>query len=255
MLADVKIMTSARLPLALVTVAASAALLAGCSAPASTPTTPASGDQLADASGLSGLKAEIPTDVTETAPPAAPDAGQLPDGYSLVTDQTGALSVVLPDAWSQVDGAPFATSDGREWASIIATTDSAAYPSDWTVAGIEFSGTAVDGPLDADTQTAFLTQLSTPLDQNCTAGKTAQPYDDGLYKGYFSNWENCGGSGTFGIVVVAQDPQAKQFVFLRGKFVTDEEKDVAFTQIFTTFQSTQGLDKASTGDRAFVPGS
>lgn len=237
------------LPLTLMSAAASIALLAGCSAPDTTadPTTPA-------ADKAPTLKADIPTTEPTSAPLPEPAPGQLPEGYNVVADDTGVLSVVLPDAWAQVDGRPFTTADGRDWASIIATTDSAAYPTDWNVAGLEFSGTAVDGQLDADVQTQFLADLSTPLDQNCDAWQVAQPYDDGLYTGFYSNWGNCGDGETFGVVVVAQDPTFHHFVFLRGKFVTDEEKEVAYKQIFTTFASTQGLEKAATDDsRVFVP--
>lgn len=242
-------MSRSRLPLALATAAASIALLAGCSTPAATPTPTSAA---ADLSGAPTLKAEIPTDVAPTTlKPVAPPT--IPDGYGVVTDDTNVLSVVVPTTWVP-DGRPFSTADGREWASIIATPDAAAYPSDWTVAGIEFGGSLVDGQLAQDVATQFLTDLSSPLDAACEPAKTAQPYDDGLYKGYFSNWNNCGGAGTFGIVVVAQDPGFHHVVFLRGKFVTPEDQDVTFTQIFTTFASTQGLDKASTGDRAFVPG-
>ena len=244
-------MTRSHLLPALATAAASIALLAACSTPAPAPVeTPTAA--AADLGEAPTLKAEIPTAVAPTTlKPVAPTT--LPAGYGVITDDTGVLSVVVPTTWVP-DGRPFSTADGREWASIIATPDAAAYPTDWNTAGIEFSGTLVDGQLTQDVVTQFLTDLSSPLDANCTPAKTAQPYDDGLYKGYFSNWNACGGGSTFGIVVVAQDPGFHHLVFLRGKFVTPEDNDVTFTQIFTTFASTQGLDKASTGDRAFVPG-
>lgn len=248
---DVKTMTRTRLPLALAAAAASVALLAACSA--TTPTTEPTADAALDTSKAPTLKADIPTPATDPTTAPEPDAGDLPDGYSLVTDDEGVLSVVVPDTWSDVDGAPFTTADGREWASLIATPDATAYPTDWNVAGIEFGGTAVDGELPEDVVKQFLTDLSSPLDQNCDAGKTAEPYDDGLYVGWFSNWNGCGDDDTFGIVVVAQDPGFHHFVFLRGKFVTEEDNGETFQQIFTTFQSTQGLDKASTGARTFVP--
>lgn len=240
-----------RLPLALATAAASIALLAACSAPAPT-TDPTTEPELGTKAPT--LRADIPAAVPEPTDPPVPQQGELPEGYSLVFDDEGVLSVVLPDEWSDVDGRPFTTTDGREWASIIATPDAEAYPSDWNTAGIEFSGTAVDGQLDEQVVTQFLTDLSAPLDQNCDALKTAEPYDDGLYVGWFSNWNGCGDDDTFGIVVVAQDPDFNHLVFLRGKFVTEEDNTTTFDQIFTTFQSTQGLDKAATDDRVFVPG-
>ena len=245
-------MTRTRLPLALATAAASIALLAACSTPATTPTTEPT-EAAIETSKAPTLKATIPTASDDkVAAPAAP--GTIPEGYGLIKDDTGALSVVVPTTWADVDGRPFSTSDGREWASLIATPSAATYPSDWNVAGIEFSGTAVEGQLPEDVVKQFLTDLSSPLDQNCDPLKTAQPYTDGLYTGFFSNWNGCGEGDTFGIVVVAQDPEFHHLVFLRGKFVTPEDNGTTFEQIFTTFQSTQGLDKAATDDRAFVPG-
>jgi hypothetical protein len=239
----VSVVKKTTLPLTLAAAAASIALLAGCSTPVDGPE-PIPETPAIETSKAPTLKANIPTAVTEDAP--AQDAGELPEGYSLVVDDEGVLSVVLPDEWADVDGRPFTTSDGREWASIIASSDAEAYPSDWNVAGIEFSGTATEGEIPADVATQFLTDLSAPLDENCDALKTAEPYDDGLYKGVFSNWNGCGDDDTFGIVVVAQDPEFHHLVFLRGKFVTEEDNGETFEQIFTTFQSTQGLDKAAT---------
>jgi hypothetical protein len=235
-----------RITLTAVTAAASIALLAGCSTPE--PEHTAATNLSAD---VPTLRAEIPTEVEPT-PAPTPVQGELPEGYGYIFDDTGVLSVVTPEAWADVDGRPFTTTDGREWASIIATPDSTAYPSDWNVAGIEFGGTPVETQLDEQVAKQFLSDLSAPLDQNCDALKTAEPYDDGLYAGWFSNWNGCGEGDTFGIVVVAQDPQFHHLVFLRGKFVTEEDNGDTFDLIFTTFQSTQGLDKAATDDRAFV---
>jgi hypothetical protein len=247
-------MTRSRLPLALVVAAASIALLAGCSTPAPTPTDDGSTETKAQlGTKAATLNANIPAAPTIPVAAPTPEPVTLPEGYSLVFDDEGVLSVVLPDAWADVDGRPFTTADGREWASLIVTPDAAGYPNDWNVAGIEFDGTVTDGQVAEADVTQFLTDLSAPMDQNCDAGKVLEPYDDGLYAGFFSNWTGCGDGETFGIVVVAQDPDFHHLVFLRGKFVTEEDNGETFDQIFGTFQSTQGLDKASTSDRFFNP--
>ncbi|MEZ5189855.1 MAG: hypothetical protein R2717_02475 [Schumannella sp.] len=112
------------------------------------------------------------------------------------------------------------------------------------------------GPaLEDDVTTAFLNDLAAPLAASCQVAKQAEPYNDGLYAGFFSTFGNCNGGDTFGIVVVAQDPEFSHFVYLRGKFVSEQDKGDTFNLIFTTFQSTQGLEQASDDeDRAFVPG-
>jgi serine protease Do len=243
-------MTRTRLPLALAAATASALLLAACSTP-----TPSDDDTVEAAVGgdIPTLRAEAPLPEPEDTPAPTPEPGDIPEGYDLVFDDTGVLSVVLPEAWSDVDGRPFSTTDGREWASIIATPDAEAYPTDWTVAGLEFGGTLMEAEVPEDVAVQFLKDLSAPLDEACEPIYTARPYDDNLYAGWFSNWNDCGDEGTFGMVVVAQDPEFHHLVFLRGKFVTEEERGEAFELIFTTFQSTQGLDKAAGEDRTFVP--
>lgn len=235
-------MKRTRLHLALATATASVLLLAACSTPAAEPTTePANDPGIGDVPELRS-QAPLPEPADDPAP--TPTPGQIPEGYGVVFDDTGVLSVVLPEDWADVDGRPFTTGDGREWASIIATPDAAAYPTDWSVAGIEFSGTAIGEQLPADVQTSFLNDIASPLKEACSTGVDAQPYDDGLYVGYYSNFGECDGGDTFGIAVVAQDPQFKHFVFLRGKFVTEQDKGQTFDLVFTTFQSVQGLDKA-----------
>lgn len=247
-------MKRTRLPLALTAATASMLLLAACSTPVAEPTTEPAPDEPGIAEVPELRSQALPAEDEPTDPPQ-PQPGELPEGYSLVLDDTGVLSVVLPDEWADVDGRPFTTSDGREWASIIASADAEAYPTDWATAGLEFSGTAIGEQLPEDVQTSFLADIAQPFEAACDAGDVAQPYDDGLYVGFYSNYGNCDGGDTFGIAVVAQDPQFGHFVFLRGKFVSEEDKGQTFDQIFTTFQSVQGLDKAATlGSREIVSG-
>lgn len=237
-----------RLALVAVTAIASAALLASCSAPAEPDE-----DVAAIGSGIPTLRAEapIPEPVVTEAP--TPEPQQLPEGYSLAFDDTGVLSVVLPDDWD-VDGRPFATSDGREWASITASPSLADYPTDWATAGLEFGGTPMGTQLGEDVTTAFLTDIAAPLAGACQVLQKGEPYDDGLYRGFYSSFGSCDGGDTFGIAVVAQDPDGNHFVYLRGKFVSEQDKGDTFNLIFTTFQSTQGLPQASNDDdRSFVP--
>ncbi|MBX3194348.1 MAG: hypothetical protein KF727_04525 [Microbacteriaceae bacterium] len=239
-----------RFALIATTAIASAALLAGC---ASTTTeepevTAAVGGDIPD------LRAEAPVPAPEQTTAPTPEPQPMPEGYGYAFDDGGVLSVVLPQDWA-VDGRPFTTSDGREWASITAAPDLANYATDWNVAGLEFGGTPMGQQLGDDVTTAFLNDLAAPLAASCQVAKQAEPYNDGLYAGFFSTFGNCNGGDTFGIVVVAQDPEFSHFVYLRGKFVSEQDKGDTFNLIFTTFQSTQGLEQASDDeDRAFVPG-
>ena len=243
-------MRRTRLPLALAAATATVLMLGACSTPAAETATEPVDTGIGD---VPELRAAAPVPEPVDTPAPTPTPGQIPEGYTFVFDDTGVLSVVLPAAWSDVDGTPFTTSDGREWASILASPNAAAYPNDWAVAGIEFNGTAIGQELPADVQQSFLADIASPFNGVCDPLKTTEPYDDGLYKGWFSNFTDCGDVGTFGIAVVAQDPEFNHFVFLRGKFVSEQDKTTTFEQIFTTFQSTQGLVKAADGSRTFVP--
>lgn len=216
---------------------ASAALLAGATACAATPSAvpaPSPQDvQLDDVSTLSvGAELEgrpiVPSD--ETA-----DGGKLPDGYVYATDDYSMLSVAIPDTWTDVRGTPYADADGNQWAYLRSAPDVDAYVTTWDAAGLEFAGTYAGFELPDAALTSFAADLSPAFDQACTRERVGEPYDDGYYRGRLSTWTDCGGVGTSGLVITAQDPAAAHVVYLRGKFVTPEERSTALPLVLNSF--------------------
>ncbi|MEZ5249680.1 MAG: hypothetical protein R2713_10840 [Ilumatobacteraceae bacterium] len=66
-----------------------------------------------------------------------PDAGAAYTDYVTVTDVSGVLTVSVPTAWADVDGAPIDI-DGVSSPSIIASSSVAEYNSRWDVPGVQF---------------------------------------------------------------------------------------------------------------------
>lgn len=54
----------------------------------------------------------------------------------------------MPAEWTDVDGSPFNTDDGQEWASMVASTDIDTYFTNYKVSGMDFAdcgGTDTEG--------------------------------------------------------------------------------------------------------------
>ena len=61
------------------------------------------------------------------------------DSYATIVDDTGALTIDLPTAWTSLDAAPITLDDGRVLPQIIGSPDLDAYYSGWEAPGIFFT--------------------------------------------------------------------------------------------------------------------
>jgi serine protease Do len=124
------------------------------------------------------------------------------DGFALaaVQDDTGRLTVEVPEAWSDVDGRPIADQEsGGQIANLQAAPDLAGFRSTFTTPGVNY--TFYERILDVDGTMDFFIQRG-GLDVVCTdAGRT--DYDDGEFVGRLQRLENCGNSATTVVYVVA----------------------------------------------------
>lgn len=56
-------------------------------------------------------------------------------GFTLVSDDSGTISVEVPNEWSSVDGAPVTLNDGSQWKNVTASTNVQAYNDTWNTPG------------------------------------------------------------------------------------------------------------------------
>jgi len=148
-----------------------------------------------------------------------------------VTDDTGSISVTVPNTWVDVDGAGFSDAQGNSWISVTATPDRAGYEGTWGVPGVSVAATAY-GAMTVD---AALALLSEGLSAECTPVDVAQPYSDGVYTGQFSSWTGCGGSADYA-VLAATDPTQTYLVAVIAQLVSEFDKSTVLENIVNSFQ-------------------
>jgi hypothetical protein len=197
----------------------------------------------------------IDTGATPTATPSgAPvDDVDTQDGdFVGVFDDTHHVGVAVPASWSDVNGTGFVDGDGANWISVEAAPSISDYETLWNAPGVQVGATPFLEQIteaDADTRASgLLTQLTSiyNYDGQCTATKTAEPYSDNVYTGYFSTWNSCGGTDTSTLLLTAYDNNGTHLVFVSAALVSDEDKGATLDSIINSFQ-------ASFDDRAQTP--
>ena len=184
-----------------------AALLAGCVAPA--PVVTPSAEPTPDF-GTIGGESPIPIETDTPVEPVEPQTS----GFAPVLDDLGVLTVTVPDDWTDVNGIPFTTESGQEWASITVAPDIDAYLESWDVSGLEIAATAAQGTTEE--QLRGLLDSITQIYSTCETAGAITPYDDGFFVGFETVFEGCG-DGTVAFAITATDKAGTQGLFLRAQ--------------------------------------
>lgn len=112
-----------------------------------------------------------------------------------ISDDSGRLTVEVPDTWTDVDGTPLG--DGAP--NVQASTDLAAFRQ-LSASGISYTLLNQQNA-DPDATLDFLT--SSHVD-NCDV-REREDYDDGVFTGRLQQLDDCGGAGVTLIVIVASN--------------------------------------------------
>ena len=210
-----------------------AALLAGCVAPPVVVVETAKPED-PDFDTIGGGETPVPIETGEPIEPTEPSTA----GYTALLDDLGVVTVTVPSDWDDVNGTPFTTDAGQEWASIFAAPDIAQYQQTWDVSGIEIAATAAPGVTD-EQLLGLLESISSPYGACETVVQEASPYDDGFYTGFESAWEGCGtDTSAFAITVVSN--AGDQALFLRAQVTGDYDANEVYTQIVNSFDTKVG---------------
>jgi serine protease Do len=210
-----------------------AALLAGCVAP---PVVVVETAKPEDPDfGTIGGESPVPIETGEPIEPTEPSTA----GYTALLDDLGVVTVSVPSDWDDVDGAPFTTDAGQEWASIFAAPDIQGYLESWDVPGIEIAATAAPGVTD-EQLLGLLESISAQYGSCGTVVQEASPYDDGFYTGFESAWEDCGTNGTAAFALTVVSTAGDQAVFLRAQVTTDYDANEVYTQVANSFDTKVG---------------
>lgn len=194
---------------------------------------------------------EVPDEETEepasgSSTPADSSAGETTSGtsaggssesygsYTVVTDDTGTITVAIPEAWSDVDGAPI-EEGGVTIYDVRASSDLSAFQSSWTTPGVIV--TAVSDPPPAVTVEGVLDEVQAELGDDCESVEERQPYSDALYTGVFDVYSGCGAEGATYVAVGAEP--ADQSSVIRVQVQVNAERDLeALDAVLQSFEFT-----------------
>ena len=144
---------------------------------------------------------ETPDTETEASTPGTPDDFALPPGYTMLVDNTGRLTVAVPDTWGDIDLEPD-TVDGAVVPRINAATDLDVWRETFDAPGVLYAAF----PYTADEEALYRDRFE--LRSGC-AGEEVVPYDDGAFFGEWRKLTECGPSGEAELHVVVASPASE----------------------------------------------
>ena len=149
--------------------------------------------------------------------------------YVIVTDESEALSVEIPAEWSDIDGTIWEV-DGEELGpSLTAAPSIVDYEETWSTPGLFF--TSSSSLIQEMDETGLLEFFE--FSDECTFDERVD-YADDLYTGYYDVWTDCGGEGTFYIVLAATPESRDYLILLEMQALTQADLE-AVDRIFDSF--------------------
>jgi serine protease Do len=159
--------------------------------------------------------------------------------YVSIQDDSGAIAMKVPAAWSDVDGTAWTKDGENRGASITASGDRTAFLETYDEPGVFFGASRT---LATQYDPAGLLDFLEPdmgVGQCDKQGR--EDYEDPFYTGVFDTYANCGGEDA-GIITVAAVPEDASFIlFLLIQIVGDRDLQ-ALDQIIDTFQVVGDLE-------------
>ncbi len=157
--------------------------------------------------------------------------------YVTITDDTGAISVDVPDEWTDVLGTTW-TRDGEDLGpGLSASTDRQEWLDTWSVAGV-FVGSSALLLQEYGSAQAYLDSFS-GFASECD-DELFGDYDDGLYVGVYVIYEGCGSSGASFVRVIATPLESADYL-IRFEFQAIEDRDFdALDVALSTFIAVEG---------------
>ncbi len=163
----------------------------------------------------------------------ASGGGGTVDSFVSVTDDSGSVSVNVPNTWSAIDGSSFTDDSGASYYSVTATTDMNSFNTSWAVPGVQVAASrdAVGSDLNQ-----LIANYKTGAGADCTLDSEG-PYDDSYYVGQFAYFTGCAGSSTDFAILATTDAAKTHLMLVYAQLVSDQDKDVVLTNILNSFQA------------------
>ncbi len=156
------------------------------------------------------------------------DAEPISYTYESVTDDLGQIHVDVPAEWASRDTAPIVQEDGTQLPYIAASTELDSFINGYSAPGLLFAKLPATADLDAS-----LAQYGFASD--CTDGGIT-PYSDPVFTGKYQLWQDCGGTTTDIVTLVAVPADSSYLAVIQAQIVTDADLD-ALQHAFDTFNT------------------
>ena len=148
--------------------------------------------------------------------------------YVAVTDNSGAMTLEVPTAWSDVDGSAWNLDGTDIGLSVTAAPNINDFLNSWTTPGVFFAATdqfdlSVDELLD-----------NFEFSSDCTSAGARTDYSDSVYTGKYDVWLSCGGTDTLLVVMVAEPADQSYSALIMVQVVSDADLD-ALDHILNSF--------------------
>lgn len=195
-------------------------------------------------SGPATYASAPPTSPPDTEPiDASAPVESVPAGYVQLIDDTGLLTIVVPEAWSDVDPVPAEDVNGDPQPWLAASTDIDEFLQSFDASGALFTALAYDpDPL-------FLIDQQ-GLPEGC-AEFVVEPYDDSEFVGLVQLGTGCGENGEASWTLVVANPADQSFtamVQLQSATSADAEAIRVALESFSTTVDTSGPPETSGPD-------
>jgi hypothetical protein len=191
----------------------------------------------------------LPVAVATAGSAGAATPPTLPPGYVELIDDTGLLTVAVPDTWTDVDTVPGTNADGTAQPWISASPDFAQFQATFDVSGMVYTALPF-----ADDPESLIEQFSLP-EGSCDELELTS-YEDNVFTGVVQVGTGCGETGAASWVVVVANPADKAFTALVQVQTASADENEAIVTILETFNRTDaGATAGSTTPGASVPSS
>ncbi len=129
-----------------------------------------------------------------------------------VVDDTGSVTVDVPQEWSSLDTSVYTDPRGGQWARIDASTDVAAFANGWSVPGVS----VVAAPADTATISPeeWLQLTADYLQQSGCTQQAIDEYADDLHTGVFQYWSACGETSADYLMLAAYSNDGQYVIVL-----------------------------------------
>ncbi len=155
------------------------------------------------------------------------------DAFVEVGDDQGLITVSAPAVWTDVDGRPWSGGDFVDGDDLIGpalsvSTDVAAFNAGWGTPGV-FIGASDRLPFESPEEVLEASSFG----DECVLEST-RPYDDGVYRGAFDLYIDCGAERSVFVNLVAEPADGSFLVLVQLVAVSDADWN-ALATILDTF--------------------